>query len=152
MLGVWLQEDLGWEENTKQICRKAYTRVSLLTKLKHIGISIEDLLTIYILFIRSLTEYCSVAFHTSLTIRQADKIEAIQKNCLRIILDINYVSYNAALEMCRLKRLSDRREEKMLSFSLKCLKNWLLQRPISREWPTKKGKVSHQFCKNWAVF
>ena len=71
MLGVWLQEDLGWEENTKQICKKAYTRVSLLTKLKYIGISTEDLITIYILFIRSITEYCSVAFHNSLTVRQS---------------------------------------------------------------------------------
>ena len=80
MLGVWLQEDLGWDENTKQICKKAYTRVSVLTKLKYIGISTEDLITIYILFIRSLTEYCSVVFHSSLTVRQSDKIETIQKH------------------------------------------------------------------------
>ena len=38
MLGVWLQEDLGWEENTKQICKKAYSSLSILTKLKYVGI------------------------------------------------------------------------------------------------------------------
>ena len=123
MLGVWLQEDLGWDENTKQICKKAYTRVSVLTKLKYIGISTEDLITIYILFIRSLTEYCSVVFHSSLTVRQSDKIETIQKTCLKIILDVNYVSYSAALEMSGLKRLSVRREERQHTFSQKCLKN-----------------------------
>ena len=31
MLGIWLQEDLGWEENTKQICKKAYSRISILS-------------------------------------------------------------------------------------------------------------------------
>ena len=46
ILGIWLQEDLGWDENTKQICRKAYSRVSILSKLKYVGISTEDLITI----------------------------------------------------------------------------------------------------------
>ena len=55
ILGVWLQEDMGWDENTKQICRKAFSRVSILSKLKYAGICTEDLVTIYILFIKSLT-------------------------------------------------------------------------------------------------
>ena len=63
ILGVWISEDLSWEMNTKQICRKAYSRMSMLTKLKYVGIRTEDLIEIYILFIRSITEYCAVAFH-----------------------------------------------------------------------------------------
>ena len=27
LLGLWLQEDLGWEANTREICKKAYSRV-----------------------------------------------------------------------------------------------------------------------------
>ena len=123
MLGIWLQKDLSWDENTKQICKKAYSRVSILSKLKYVGICTEDLLTIYILFIRSLTEYCSVVLHESLTLRQSDNLKAIQSTCLKVILDVNYVSYCAALEMCGLKKLFERRAEKQLTFSLKCLKN-----------------------------
>ena len=152
MLGVWLQEDLGWEENTKQICRKAYARVSLLTKLKYIGISTEDLLTIYILFIRSLTEYCSVAFHSSLTVKQSDKIEAIQKNCLKIILDVNYVSYSVALEMCGLEKLSTRRAGKQLSFSLKCLKNDFCKQMFPENVPSKKEKIVINFARTATYF
>ena len=37
IVGVWLQEDLGWEESTKQICKKAYARVAILSKLKYAG-------------------------------------------------------------------------------------------------------------------
>ena len=40
VLGVWLQEDMKWEENTKQICVKAYSRVGILCKLKYVGIQI----------------------------------------------------------------------------------------------------------------
>ena len=123
ILGVWLQEDLKWEENTKQICIKAYSRVSILCKLKYVGICIEDLLTIYMLFIRSVTEYCSVVFHSGLTEAQTNKLESIQRTCLRVILAKNYVSYEAALEMCNLQRLETRRESRLLTFSLRCIKN-----------------------------
>ena len=140
MLGIWIQEDLGWEKNTKEICKKAYARVSVLSKLKYAGISIEDLIIIYTLFIRSLTEYCSVAFHSALTVNQCHKLESIQSTCLRVILADNYVSYNAALEMSGLERLEARRERRQLSFSLRCLDNDftsemfpLNNKPIKRE-------------------
>ena len=67
-MGVWLTKDLSFEKNTRKICIKAYKRMSLLTKLKYVGVKTEDLINVYILFIRSITEYCSVLFHTSLTI------------------------------------------------------------------------------------
>ena len=58
LLGVWISEDLSWAKNTKELCRKAYSRMSMLTKLRYVGVSTEDLIEIYILFIRSTREYC----------------------------------------------------------------------------------------------
>ena len=78
LLGVWISEDLSWSRNCKEICKKAYSRLSMITKLKYAGVSLEDLLDIYVLFIRSITEYCAVAFHSSLTIEQNDKLEQIK--------------------------------------------------------------------------
>ena len=95
----------------------------MLTKLKYAGVSIEDLVDIFILFIRSITEYCSVAFHSSLTIEQSEKIEQIQKTCLKVILGDMYISYSSALEMTNLTKLSDRREKRCLDFARKCLKH-----------------------------
>ena len=123
LLGIWISEDLGWSKNTKEICIKAYSRLSMLTKLKYVGVGIEDLINIYILFIRSCTEYCSVAFHSTLTVHQSIDLERIQKTCLKVILGESYVSYEAALEMTGLTSLSDRREKRCLDFSLKCLKH-----------------------------
>ena len=54
LLGVWITEDLSWQKNTQEICRKAYARLSMLTKLKYVGVSTEDLIDIYILYIRIL--------------------------------------------------------------------------------------------------
>ena len=39
LLGIWLTTYLDWSKNTKEICRKSYARWSLLTKLKHVGVS-----------------------------------------------------------------------------------------------------------------
>ena len=94
ILGVWISEDLSWDKNCQAICKKAYARLGMITKLKYVGVRREDLLTIYILFIRSVTEYCSVLFHSSLTQGQANKIEKIQKTCLKVILGDDYQDRN----------------------------------------------------------
>ena len=99
VLGVWVSEDLSSTRNCQEICIKSYSRLSMLTKLKYVGVSIEDLIDIYILYIRSLTEYCCVAYHSSLTIEESNKLKRIQKTSLKIILGYMYIDYESALEM-----------------------------------------------------
>ena len=118
ILGVWLSEDIGdWGKNTTEVCKKAFTRMGMLSKLKYVGVPIEDLIEIYCLFIRSTAEYCSAVFATSLTCEQERKLTNIEKTALRIILHDNYVCYEAALEMTGLTSLSERRTAHLLSFS-----------------------------------
>ena len=75
ILVVWISEDAGdWSVNTKKTCKKSYGRISSLSKLK------EDLVDIYCLFIRSTVEYCSMAFTSSLTVEQKNKLTNIEKN------------------------------------------------------------------------
>ena len=97
--------------------------MSMITKLKYVGVGVQDLLEIYILFIRSVTEYCAVAFHSSLTNEQSSKLEKIQKTCLKVILGDMYIDYTAALEMCGLQTLFERRQSRCLDFARKCVKH-----------------------------
>ena len=48
ILGIWITDDLSWEKNTKAICQKSYARMSMLTKLRYVGVMTEDLVEIYI--------------------------------------------------------------------------------------------------------
>ena len=89
----------------------------MLSKLKYVGVSTEDLIDIYTLFIRSRAEYLSVVWHSSLTVQQTNKIENIQRTSLKIILRDNYVDYPAALEMTALQELSLRRQRRCLAFA-----------------------------------
>ena len=120
LLGLYLTDDLSWSRNCKEICIKAYSRLQMITKLKYVGVQTEDLLDVYKLYIRSITEYCSVAFHSSLTVEQSEKIERIQKTCVRVILGEMYIDYRSALEMCGLDTLPSRRVKRCLDFALKC--------------------------------
>ena len=40
VVGVCLRSNLKWEKKTKELTRKAYARVSMLTKLKYVGPSL----------------------------------------------------------------------------------------------------------------
>ena len=113
---------MTWDKHITEMCKRAYPRVKMLSKLKYVGTSIEDLVELYCLLIRSITEYCSAVFHSSLTIRLSNKIEAIQKTCLIVILGVMYVDYDSALEMCGLQKLHTRREHRSLQFALQILR------------------------------
>ena len=121
LVGVWVTTWLDWQKNTSEIYKKAYARVTMITKLKYVGVKREDLINIYVLYIRSALEYCSVLWHSTLTVEQAQSIERVQKTCLKIILGPEYNHYSHALEVCGLEPLNDRREARCLKFGLKCL-------------------------------
>ena len=79
LVGVWVTTWLDWNRNTSEICRKAFAKLTMITKLKYAGVSMEDLINIYILYIRSTLEYCSVLWHSTLTVEQTQSIERVQK-------------------------------------------------------------------------
>ena len=57
----------------------------MLTKLKYVGVNTEELINIYILYVRSLLEYCAVVWHSTLTVEQKNNLESVQKLCLNPI-------------------------------------------------------------------
>ena len=149
---MWISEDGSWTKNTQEILKKGYSRVSFLTKLKYAGVQIEDLLHIYQLFIRSCAEYCSVAFHSSLTLSESASLERLQSTCLKVILQDSYISYSAALEMTGLQTLHERREERCLNFSIKCIKHSRNSRffPLNANIQNGKTVLGEKFVVNYA--
>ena len=95
--------------------------MTMLTKLKYVGVPTADLLDVYILYIRSLLEYCSVVWHSTLTVEQSQVLENVQKLCLKVILGDEYDGYQNALQCCNLDKLSERRQDRCLKFGLKTL-------------------------------
>ena len=95
-------------------------------------VPIKDLITIYVAYIRSLLELSCVVWHSSLTEKDSDKLERVQKVGLRIILKDGYVSYEKALQMTGLQTLKYRRELLCLNFARSALKSTLSQSMFPR--------------------
>ena len=152
ILGVWISQDLSWSRQCSEICIQAYSRLSMLTKLRYVGVQIEDLIDVYKLFIRSIIEYCSVVYHSRLTEEQSNKLERIQKTCLKIILSEMYVDYQSALEMTGLSSLKSRRIRRCLDFSLKSIKHPKNKKmfPASDKNPLYKMREKEAFKVNFA--
>ena len=150
--GVWITDNLKWEKNSRELSKRAFARISMLTKLKYVGVCQDDLKDVYVLFIRSVLEYCSVVWHSSLTKEDANILERVQKTSLRIILGESYVSYQSALEICNLKTLSERRDDRCLTFAKKCLKHEVNSRlfPLNAYCHDLHDKPKEKFIVNFA--
>ena len=84
---------------------------------------IQDLLTIYTLYIRSILEQSAVVWNSGITEENKNDLERVQKTCLKIIYRQNYHNYSSALQRANLQSLSDRRKKLCLKFAKKCLNN-----------------------------
>ena len=134
----------------------------MISKLKYIGTKTEDLIDIYRLYVRSVLEYCSVVFHSSLTLEQEKQPESVQSTALFVILGDNYVSSSAAKEMTGLLSLSERREKRVETFCKKSIlhpkhsklfpKNIVpSDRAVRQREPFKVNQARTEFYKKSAV-
>ena len=116
LLGVVISSDLTWRSNTKLLVQRAYKRIILLHKLFEFAVPEKDLVTIYVLFIRSILEQSCVVWHSAITKEEEVSLERVQK----VILKQEYNNYDDALKRTNLQTLVDRREKLCLNFALKC--------------------------------
>ena len=123
LLGVVIRDDLTWHSNTDFIVKKAYKRMVMLHKLYAFGLPVQEMIDIYILYIRSILEYSAVVWHSRLTQCEEMEIERVQKVALKIILNSDYECYDQALAVTGLQNLFERRVTLCKKFATQCLKS-----------------------------
>ena len=62
-------------------------------------------------------------WHTSLSVQNCEDLERIKKSAVKILMKNEYKGYESSLRDLELTKLSDRREDLLLKYGLKCLKN-----------------------------
>ena len=65
---------------------------------------------IYNQYIRSILEFNSTVWFSSITNEERENIERVQRVACRIILKDDYVNYNQALKTLNIQNLSERRQ------------------------------------------
>ena len=126
LLGTIISNDLTWNSNTSNIVRRANARMVLLRKLAEFGAPISDLKTIYKLYIRSILEQSAVVWHSSLTEENKTDLLRVQKTACKVMLRGRFTSYEKALEILDLEKLSDRRDKLCNTFAKKSIKNGII--------------------------
>ena len=85
LLGVEIRDDLSWKANTASITKKVFGRMSLLREHVGFGIPKNNLVLLYIIFIRSKLEYCCVLWHSSITREEITNLDRVQKCAVRAV-------------------------------------------------------------------
>ena len=122
LLGTILTDDLKWNRNTENIVRETNRRMQLLHKAKKFTNNSRDLKQIYMLQIRSKLDQSAVVWRSSLSSKNRNDLERVQKSAVRCIMGENYSGYDNALEKLGLVTLEKRREQMCLKFAKQCLK------------------------------
>ena len=118
LLGTVLTNNLSWKKNTKELVKKGFRRMQLLNTAASFTDSRDDLKGIYLTYVRSVVEQSAVVWHSSLTKKDRNDLERVQKAAVRVI-----ISYKNGLKKLKIDSLEERRKKLCLSFAKKCLKN-----------------------------
>ena len=152
LLGTIITSDLRWEQNTSHIVKKANARMELLRRVASFGAKVEDLKTIYILFVRSQLEQSAVVWSSSLTGQNKADLERVQRSALKIILGPKYESYRKALFILNLETLEERRKYLCLKFAQKCTRNEKTQQmfPLNEKMHHMKTRNKEKYLVQFA--
>ena len=110
LLGVYLNNEMTWHTHVDHILTRARKCFFVLYRASQFSFCRTTLLMLYHWFVRTALEYAAPVWHPGLTVEQTNKIERIQKRCLRIILKDDYTSYENALALLGQSTLHQRRE------------------------------------------
>ena len=136
LLGLNVQSNLSWESQVDSMVSKGSRRLYMLNRLKRFGLPVEDLVSVYVSYVRPVVEYATPVWHGNLTEQQSARLESIQKRACRIILGRSYDSYTEALKVTGLHMLSSRRSQLCTNFAIDCT-----QSDRYSEWFPLNGKT-----------
>ena len=117
----------------------------IIRKLVEFQLKSEDLITIYILYIRSVIEQSSVVGSSSLTLEDLASFERCKRIALRLIFGPKYISYENALKVSKLPRIEQRFKDLLVRFAIKCTKNQKTQDIIPQAPISGKTRHTEQF-------
>ena len=133
ILGFTLDSDGGFATHVANIVKKMRSRIWALNRLKQHGFESNQLVQVYQAFIRPITEYVSVVWHSRITAEQSAEIERMQSRALRHIYGFG-LSARKMRELSGLQLLSRRRTTAVEKFARKKAESerfghWFARRP-----------------------
>ena len=124
--------------------------MELLRKAVKFGASKQEMKEIYFSFVRSHLEKSATLWHSSLTEKNKNDLERIQKTAVKIMFGNNNISYKKGLLILDIDDLSTRREKLCLDFAKKCIQNPKLKHMFPKVNKTKSRKSNMLILKDYS--
>ena len=137
LLGVVITNDIKWQQNILNITNKAYKILQILKRLKQMGGSNTVLINVYTKQVRSIIEYASIVWNSSLTQKNIPSIERNQRSAIAVIFGSRYNSYEEACHKLNMDTLIKRREKLSMKFATKTSNH-----PTHNQWFVTNQEVS----------
>ena len=122
LLGLILTSDLKWEENTSYLVKDANKRMIMLRAASKFTSDKHVLKQIYYSRIRCKLDQSAAVWNSSLTLKNINDLERVQKAAVRIINGRPYESYTETLKELGIMKLSERRDIICLKFAKNSMK------------------------------
>ena len=146
ILGHIIRSDMKSISNTKNICKKAYTRMWFLRRLFSMGCPQNELIEVLKQQIVSVCEVGVPFWAPMITVSESNMLERCLKTGLHIILQDKYVSFGNALKIAKMQSLKNRRAIQMTKFAKQALasekhSSWFEQSGPNTEMLTRNRNV-----------
>ena len=159
LLGLILTSDLKWNDNTNYLVKDANKRMVMLRAASKFTSDKFVLKQIYYSRVRCKLEQSAAVWSSSLTQKNINDLERVQKAAVRIIFGKPYDSYTQTLKDLDMMRLSERRDIICLKFAKNSLKLESFKKlfPVHKNFhgmatrQHEKYKIVRSFSKRYAV-
>ena len=152
ILGVIVSSDLKWKKHVDYIVKKFMKKLWMLRRIKQLGGSIEDLLCVYTVQLRCITELACPAWNGALTENDSKRLEKLQKIAFKVILGEKFASYDKALKMFKLPKLADRRKTLCTKFAIKTAKFLKYNPWFQKNKKTRNSKEYREVYSRTAIY
>ena len=121
LVGYQLRSDLRTTSNTEYIIKRAWKRMWVVRRLKSLGASEQELLSVLRAQVLSVLQFATPAWSTLITGKESAQIECVLKTGLYLVYGHRYESFSWALRQAKMSSLSDQRRKMFHNFTKGCI-------------------------------
>ena len=147
LVGYQLRSDMRTISNTQYIVRRAWKRMWVVRRLKALGASEQELLSVLRAQVLSVLQFATPAWSTLLTVQESNQIESVLRTGLYLVYGERHKSFSWALRQAKMRTLKEERSRQFENFTRDCLastkfRNWFVRTEDPQGIATRRKKPS----------
>ena len=145
LVGYQLKSDLCTISNTQYIVKRAWRRMWVIRRLKALGTSEQELLSVLRAQVFGVLQFATTAWSTLITVQESNQIESVLQTGLCLVYGEKYRSFSWVLGQTKMRTLKDQRSRFFFKFTRNCIgstrfRNWFVRTEEPLGVSTRKKK------------